>query len=162
MTVRAVAGRAGVHERTVHRHFPNERDLRAAVLQRLVEESGVTVEGMRLDDLPGHVEQLFCYLGSFSSPPAQRPDAAMVDLDERRTAALLTTVREGTDNLSESDQQVLAALLDVPWGLPTYRRLTDGWGLDATQAARSVAWLLSLITDAVGQGRLPGSADRDR
>jgi AcrR family transcriptional regulator len=49
LTVRDVAARAGVHERTVHRHFTTERDLRAAVLQRLIEEAGVTVEGMRLD-----------------------------------------------------------------------------------------------------------------
>jgi AcrR family transcriptional regulator len=87
ITVRAVATRAGVHERTVHRHFATERDLRAAVLQRMVEEAGVTVEGLRLDDLPSHVSQLFAYLSSFSTASAREPDGVLVALDERRKAA---------------------------------------------------------------------------
>ena len=39
LTVRAVANRAGVNERTVYRYFGNERGLRDAVMHRL-EEGG--------------------------------------------------------------------------------------------------------------------------
>jgi AcrR family transcriptional regulator len=156
VTVRAVAERAGVHERTVHRHFPSETDLRAALLQRLIEESGVVVEGMRLEDLPRHVEQLFGYLASFGSPAPPKPDAALAELDERRTAALLATVREAAGDVHDDELRRTAALIDVLWGLPTYRRLIDDWGLDAADAAQSVGWLLNLMTDAVRGGRLPG------
>src|ERR1700683_2616023 len=38
LTVRAVAERAGVSERTVYRHFGNERGLSDAVMHRLEEE----------------------------------------------------------------------------------------------------------------------------
>jgi AcrR family transcriptional regulator len=162
ITVRAVAQRAGVHERTVYRHFATESELRGAVLQRLIEESGVTVEGMRLDDLPGHVDQLFRYLASFSAPQAERPDRALADLDERRTSALLATVRDSATGLAESDQRLVAALIDVLWGLPTFRRLIDDWGLDVGEAARSVGWLLDLLSEAVRTGNGPGSADDDR
>jgi AcrR family transcriptional regulator len=155
VTVRAVAARAGVHERTVHRHFATERDLRAAVLQRLLEESGVTVEGMRLDDLPGHVEQLFDYLSSFSSSTERPPDPALLALDERRKAAILTTVSGDAKGLSEAEQRLAAAMIDVLWGLPTYRRLINGWGLDGREAARGVNWLIGLITDAIRDGRRP-------
>jgi AcrR family transcriptional regulator len=162
VTVREVAERAGVHERTVHRHFSTERDLRGAVLQRLVDESGVTVEGMRLEDLPGHVQQLFGYLGSFASTAPTRPDSALAELDERRTQALLDTVRDAASQATDAELRRIAALVDVLWGLPTYRRLIDGWGLDAKQAADSVGWLIELLTEAVREGRRPGSADDDR
>jgi AcrR family transcriptional regulator len=155
VTVRAVAARAGVHERTVHRHFATERDLRAAVLQRLLEESGVTVEGMRLEDLPGHVEQLFDYLASFSSSTERPPDPALLALDERRKAAILATVSVDAKGLCDHEQRLAAAMIDVLWSLASYRRLINGWGLDAAEAARGVNWLISLITDAIRGGRRP-------
>jgi AcrR family transcriptional regulator len=167
VTVRAVAARAEVHERTVHRHFATERDLRAAVLQRLIDESGVTIEGMRLEDLPGHVEQLFDYLASFSSPNEREPDAVLVALDERRKAATLATVAAAAEQLSDDDQRLAAAMIDVLWGLPTYQRLLNGWGLDAAEAANGVNWLIRLLTDAIRTGdgprqSTPGSTNRDR
>ena len=51
LTVRAVAERAGVNERTVYRHFGNERGLRDAVMHRLEEEAGIDLEGMQLGDI---------------------------------------------------------------------------------------------------------------
>jgi AcrR family transcriptional regulator len=156
LTVRDVASRAGVHERTVHRHFATERDLRAAVLQRLIEESGVTVEGMRLADVPQHVEQLFGYLSGFSSAQRREPDSLFVALDQRRKAALLQTVSQGAKGLSESETRLVAAMIDALWGMPTYNRLTGDWGLDADEAARGVNWLVGLLTDAVRKGRGPG------
>lgn len=161
LTVREVAARAGVHERTVHRHFAAERDLRAAVLQRLIEEAGVTVEGMRLHDVPVHVEQLFDYLAGFSSAPRREPDAVFVALDQRRKAALLDTVGASAPDLSEDERRLVAAMIDALWGMPTYNRLTGDWGLDAKEAARGVTWLLRLLTEAVESRRGP-SADEDR
>lgn len=163
LTVRAVAVGAGVHERTVHRHFATERALRAAVLQRLLQESGVTVEGMRLDELPHHIDQLFTYLSSFSSSTERPPDLVLAELDARRKAAIIATVdAESAAGLSVEDRQLAAAMIDVLWGLPSYRRLINGWELDAAEAARGVKWLIALVTDAVRDGRGPGSADQDR
>jgi AcrR family transcriptional regulator len=153
VTMREVARRAGVHERTVHRHFATEHDLRAALLQRLIEESGVTVEGMRLADLPGHVKQLFEYLASFSSTSVNEPDPVLHALDERRKAATVATVRNEGQRLSEADQLLAAAMLDVLWSVATYQRLIGGWGLDAADAVRGVNWLIELLSDAIRNGR---------
>lgn len=157
LTVREVAARAGVHERTVHRHFATERDLRGAVLQRLIDEAGVTVEGMRLDEVPQHVARLFDYLAGFSSTPRREPDALFLELDRRRKAALLDTVSEGAGGLTEDETRLAAAMIDALWGLTTYNRLTADWGLNATEAARGVNWLVGLLIDAVKSGRGPSA-----
>src|SRR5438309_9999328 len=49
LTARAAARRAGVHERTVYRHFATEKDLRDAVMARVEPEAGGASEGLRLE-----------------------------------------------------------------------------------------------------------------
>ena len=48
LTFRSVAERAGVGERTVYRHFPTERHLHDAVMQRLESEAGISYEDVDL------------------------------------------------------------------------------------------------------------------
>lgn len=122
----------------------------------------MTVEGMRLGDLPAHIDQLFDYLSSFSSSAERPPDPALAALDDRRKAAIVATVDAEATALSDSDRQLAAAMIDVLWGLPSYRRLINGWELDAAEAARGVKWIIGLIAAAVRDGRGPGSADEDR
>jgi AcrR family transcriptional regulator len=51
VTIRAVAERAGVNERTVYRHFPNERALRDVVMQRFESEAGIDLDELTLAGL---------------------------------------------------------------------------------------------------------------
>ena len=51
LTFRSVAERAGVGERTVYRHFPTERHLHDAVMQRLESEAGISYENVDLGNL---------------------------------------------------------------------------------------------------------------
>src|ERR1700694_2000406 len=51
LTLKAVAERAGVGERTVYRHFPTERHLHAAVMQRLESGAGMSYEDGDLTNL---------------------------------------------------------------------------------------------------------------
>ena len=51
LTFKSVAGRAGVGERTVYRHFPTERHLHDAVMQRLDHDAGITYEDVDLANL---------------------------------------------------------------------------------------------------------------
>lgn len=155
LTVRAVAAKAGVHERTVHRHFATERELRAAIVQRLLVESGVSIDGVRLEEVPQHVEQLYTYLSSFSTGAGPRTEPAVDDIDTRRRAAILAMVRADAEALTQEQQHLAAAVLDVLWGVASYQRLSGGWDLDAADAARGVNWLIGLMTDAIKDGRGP-------
>ena len=75
LTVRSVAARAGVNERTVYRYFATERELRDAVLIRLEEEAGVSLEGLSLEDVPDITARILEYVSSFplatSHPPGR-------------------------------------------------------------------------------------------
>lgn len=157
LTIRAVAERAGVHERTVYRHFPAEQDLRAAVVQRLEQEAGVHVEGIGLDQVADHVVDLFRYLSSFSSS-AERPlDASLAAMDQKRKDAILAAVTAAAPDWSEADRLLAAAMLDVLWGVPSYRRLVSGWGLESAEALRGTTWVIDLVAEAVHAGRPPAA-----
>jgi len=84
LTVRAVAARAGVNERTVYRYFANERELRDAVMQRLSEEAGVHVDGLRLDDVPDLTARMLEYASSFPLEPRTARDPTVAATNERQ------------------------------------------------------------------------------
>ena len=59
LTFRAVAQQAEVGERTVYRHFPNERGLHDAIMERLGEEAGVDYETLTLPGVSEVASRLF-------------------------------------------------------------------------------------------------------
>jgi AcrR family transcriptional regulator len=155
LTVRAVAQRAGVNERTVYRHFSSERELHEAVMRRLQDEAGDPLDGLALDDLPAAVDRLFSYLASFATAPRPTSDPTFAAIDERRRAALVAAVAPSTDGWSATEREMAAALLDVLWGVPAYERLVAVWGLDPDDAGRAVSGLVALLVDAIRAGRRP-------
>ena len=157
LTVQAVAARAGVHERTVYRHFPTEQDLRDALVHRLEVESGVRVEGLTVADLDSYVTQLFRYLSSLSTSSDRPADPSLVAIDQRRKDAILVAVTAAVPDWSDADRRLAAALVDVLWGVPAYRRLTSGWGLDSAEATRGVKWLIALVVSAIREDRPPAA-----
>ena len=102
LTFRSVAERAGVGERTVYRHFPTERHLHDAVMQRLESEAGISYEDVDLDNLGAVTARVFASLQRFAvreSVDAPR-DPTFVGVDARRREALLravTDIRAGLD-----------------------------------------------------------------
>src|ERR1700754_2557883 len=134
LTYRAVAERAGVGERTVYRHFPTERHLHDAVMQRLEAEAGISYEDVDLHNLCEVTARVFASLQRFSvreSVDTPR-DPTFVGVDARRRDALLRTVAASVPDWSEAEQRMTAGLLDVLWNLPTYERLVGVWGVDGT------------------------------
>ena len=155
LTVRAVAQRAGVNERTVYRHFSSERELHEAVIRRLQEEVGDPLDGLTLDGFGDVVAQLFAYLASFAASPRQTTDPTFVAVDERRRQALVAAVEPGTAAWSDADRELAAALLDALWSVPTYERLVGVWGLDTERATEAVTGLISLLVRSIQEGRRP-------
>jgi AcrR family transcriptional regulator len=151
LTYRAVAERAGVGERTVYRHFPTERHLHDAVMQRLEAEAGVSYEDVDLKNLAEVTARVFASLQRFSvGQSTQEPsDPTFVSVDERRRRAVLRAVSAAAPGWSDSQRRVTAGLLDVLWNLPSYQRLVCAWGIDGTDATRAVEWLMAKVVEAI-------------
>jgi AcrR family transcriptional regulator len=157
LTFRSVAERAGVGERTVYRHFPTERHLHDAVMQRLESEAGISYEEVDLDNLGAVTARVFASLQRFSvreSVDAPR-DPTFVGVDSRRRDAVLRAVRDGAPAWSDTQQRVTAGLLDVLWNLPSYERLVGVWGLDGDDATDAVTWLMTKVIDAIADDAPP-------
>lgn len=155
LTVRAVAERAGVNERTVYRYFGNERGLRDAVMHRLEQESGIELEGMRLEDIADIAARIFEHVSSY--PLASKPplDPTLIDANQRQRSALFGALDDWTAEWPRSDRTSVAALLDVLWSVAAYERFVSDWQMDSDQAVRTVVWAIGLVQDAVRKGRRP-------
>jgi AcrR family transcriptional regulator len=155
LTVRAVAARSEVNERTVYRYFPSERALRDAVLVRLEQESGVELDGMRLEDVADVTARMFEYVSSFPLAPRTPPDPTVLAANQRQRDALLSAVTAAARTSSPADRTIAAAMLDVLWSVVSYERLVAEWELDPEDAIRGLTWVIGLVEDAVRAGRHP-------
>lgn len=154
LTVRAVASRAGVNERTVYRYFGSERGLRDAVMHRQEEEAGIDLAGMELGDIADVATQIFDHVSTYPMEPRSPLDPTLVDANQHRDAllgAIATRAKGGT----EEDQLVAAALFDVLWSVASYERLVADWQIDHERATEGLSWVIGLVAQAVAEGRWP-------
>ena len=158
VTVRAVAEQAGVSERTVFRHFENERGLRDAVMRRLEEQAGIDLGHLDADAVPTAVARAIEAIAAHPLPPKGPLDPTLSDASRRQHAALLAALAPHTEGWSDRDRTVAAGVLDVLWGLATYERLAADWDLTAADAAAGAAWVAALVVEAVQSGRRPPPA----
>jgi len=155
VTIRAVATRAGVHERTVYRHFANERALHDAVLHHLEQEAGIDLATMRLDDIAEVTTRMFRTLSSWAAPTRKKLDPALVEARGRLHESLLTAVSQQASRWSIPERTTAAAVLDVLWSVASYERLVSDWELDHDHATRAITWVIGLVEDAVRRGQRP-------
>jgi AcrR family transcriptional regulator len=156
VTIRAVAERAGVNERTVYRHFANERALRDAVMQRLEEEVGIDLARLRLDDVGEAAARIVRHVATYPSTGRPPLDPTLAEANRRQHEALLAAVAEHAPGWTPADRTAAAAVLDVLWGVPSYERLVRDWGLDPEEAIRAVTWVIGLVRAAILRGDRPG------
>jgi AcrR family transcriptional regulator len=155
LTVRAVAERAGVTERTVYRYFATERELRDAVLARLEEESGIAVEGLALDDVAAVTARMLEYVSSFPLAARSPRDDTVAAANARQRASLLQAVEPHSVGWSPDDRNVAAAVLDVLWSVVSYERMVVDWQLTPEEAIRGLTWTIGLVEAAVRAGAPP-------
>jgi AcrR family transcriptional regulator len=160
VTIRAVAERAGVNERTVYRHFANERALRDAVMQRLEQEVGIDLGELSLDDFADAAARIFRFVASHRHDERLPLDATLVEANRRQHDALLAAVKAHADRWTSSDRTVAAAMLDVLWAIGSYERLVNDWQLDGDDAIRGISWVIGLVEEAVRDGRRPARKGR--
>lgn len=155
LTMRAVAERAGVNERTVYRHFTNERGLRDAVMHRVEEQAGIDLASLRLEDITGVAERIFATVATHPLSPRPPLDPTLTEASHRQRAALLRALGPHTEAWTDADRTTAAAMFDVLWGVAPYERLVADWGLDSYQAVAGITWVIGLIEEAVREGRRP-------
>lgn len=156
LTIRSVAERAGVTERTVYRYFPGERDLRDAVLTRLEEEAGVDLAELRLDDLRAFTTRILRFVSSFPlEARGSTRDPTLEAAHTRQRETLTAIVAPATEGWPEADRTIAAAVLDVLWSVTSYERLVADWGLGPDEAIRAVTWVMGLVEDAVRHDHRP-------
>ena len=155
LTMRAVADRAGVNERTVYRHFTNERGLRDAVMRQMEEQAGIDLTALRLADIVDVARRILATVSTHPLPSNPPLDPTLSEASQRQRAALLRALGPDTEGWSDDDRTLAAAMFDVLWGVAPYERLVTEWGLDSEQAAAGITWVISLIEAAVRDGRRP-------
>ena len=155
LTIRGVAARAGVNERTVFRHFANERALRDAVMHRLEDDSGVDLAQLRLDGIRHATVRMLELVGSHPLEPRPELDPTLADASRRQHEALLHAVEEATSGWNAADRTLAAAMFDVLWSVSSYERLVADWQLEGEEAIRGITWLMGLVEQAVADGHRP-------
>ena len=155
LTIRGVAERAGVNERTVYRHFANERALRDAVMHRLEEQSGVTLDELGLEGIGDATARIFRLVAAY--PPGPRPalDPTLAEANRRQHEALLGAVEERAQRWPAADRTLAAAMFDVLWAVASYERLVVDWHLDRDDAIRAITWVIGLLEQAISEDRRP-------
>jgi AcrR family transcriptional regulator len=159
LTIRAVAKRAGVNERTVYRHFENERGLRDEVMRRLEQKAGIDLTELRLEDVADVTARILGTVSAHPLPARAPMDPTLSETGGRTREALRRVVAEKTEGWSESDQQVAAGMIDVLWAVAAYERLAVDWQLDQEQATSGITWVVRLIEEAIRDGRRPGGPE---
>jgi AcrR family transcriptional regulator len=149
LTIRAVADKAGVNERTVYRHFVNEQGLRDAVMHEFEEQAGIDLRGMQLEDVADVMARIFAHVSSYPPDARQPLDPTLLDAKERQHEALLAAVEAHAKTWSEADRTAAAAVLDVLWGVASYERMVVDWQLEPTEAIRGISWVIGLIRRAI-------------
>jgi AcrR family transcriptional regulator len=161
VTIRAVAERAGVNERTVYRHFSNERALRDAVMHQLEQAVGIDLSSLRLGDVGDASARILRHVARY--PQDGRPvlDPTLAEASRRQREALLAAVEDGTEQWSAKDRTLAAAVLDLFWAVGSYERLVGDWNLEPEEAIRGIRWVVGLVEDAIGNDERPPRSRRD-
>ena len=155
LTVRAVAERAGVNERTVYRHFGNERGLRDAVMRRLEKDAGVDLDSLRLGNIAEVTARILEHGSGYPLERRGPVDPTLTDAAQRQHEALLQAVAARTNAWSGAERIAAAAVLDVLWSLGSYERLVVDWHLEREEAISALTWVIGLVEEAIGTGRRP-------
>jgi AcrR family transcriptional regulator len=155
LTVRAVADRAGVNERTVYRHFTNERGLRDAVMHRLEQRAGIDLDELQLGGIVDVARRIFTTVASHPLERQPPLDPTLTAASRREREALLRALGPHAAGWTEVDRSVAAAMFNVLWRVAVYEHLAVDWGLDEDEAIGGITWVIGLIEDAVREGRAP-------
>ncbi|MYM64046.1 TetR/AcrR family transcriptional regulator [Pseudomaricurvus sp. HS19] len=161
LTCKAVSERAGISERTVYRHFSTERHLRDAIMQELMQQTGINLEQIELQNFAAITTHVVENFATFAVPRTTVEDPTLLSIAEARREALLQAVQRATPNWTHRDQTMAAALLDQFWSPMPFESMTADWGMDLQQTITAITWVIKLINDAINSNNQPGASSGD-
>lgn len=154
-SMREVAARADVSERTVYYHFPN----RQALLDGLAEwvddrlrERSLQADPRDIEDVPGRIAAIFAVFDDLGAPARAmaRLSAARgirSDAYRARTEAFRNRFADVLDPLPEDQAARCFALIRHIVSSTTWLTLRDEFDLDGQDAADAIAWALETLLD---------------
>jgi AcrR family transcriptional regulator len=146
LTIREVAERAGVNERTVYRHFG---------MHRIEQEAGLHLAVMQLEDVATVASSILEHVSSYPLESCPPLDPTLTEASQRQRQALLDAVAARADRWTPGDRAVAAAMFDVLWSVASYERLVVDWRLDRQRAIRGITWVIGLVEQAIRTGDHP-------
>lgn len=155
VTIKAVAERAGVNDRTVYRHFANEEALRDAVMHLLEQQVGVDLADLELAGVADATARMFRHIAGYPRDAAPALDPTLAEANRRQHDALLSAVKAHADKWPTADRTLAAAMLDLMWAVSSYERLVRDWNLDTDEAVRGMTWVIGLVETAIRDGVRP-------
>jgi AcrR family transcriptional regulator len=155
VTVRAVAERAGISERTVYRHFGSEKGLRDALMERHQQQAGIDLSAVGIADLADVAARVLRFVSDYPKQPQPPLDPTLHETDRRRRSALLRAVTESAPDRSAEEHLRAAALVDLIWSISSYERLLSGWQMDDDTAIDTVRWGIGLVVAAMAAPQPP-------
>ena len=159
----AIAAQAGIHRRTVFRHFASKDELLAAFWPWLNQRIGASIKPETPRDVIDGPRQAF--------PLFDRHETAMRAALHSRTGR---EMRMGTvparrknfgaalapalASLPAGEARKVEALAHLLYSASAWEVLKDYGGLSGTQAGETASWALQLILSAIGDGETPADA----
>lgn len=169
VSVREIAERAGVSQRTIYNHFPDRQALLDGLAQVIDEEFSRfdIAEPDTLDDFRDVMPGAFRALAS-----NERMVQAYVMLAigaraqagarQRRTERLAGILRRELPIDAGSGQvEAITGVMRLLFSATAFYQLTNDHGLAPDRAGRTIQWVLDLVIDELEAGRLP-DLDTDR
>lgn len=161
-SIENVAKRAGVAHRTVYNYFGSREGLIDALSEWIDEkwaEQGGIIVPRALEELPSAVQTNFGVFEEHSNlaevlarlDPADRVTAAQ----ERRSQVFSKVVGSENPELSQEQQESVAAVLRQIASVRNWYYLTRVQGLSATTAGIIAAWAVEQVLMALDRGDFP-------
>lgn len=157
VSIRALAERAGVSERTVYRYFPDREALHEGLADHLNERSETRRLELALRDLDELVAVSPTMFDAFDEVADEMRAVALLRVapdqlsdDQRRRTELFGSLVAGTfpDLDGDARHRLLAAIRAIA-GSHTWMRLRDEFGMTGRESGELVSWMLEALVARV-------------
>lgn len=159
-SMRAVADRASVSERTVYHHFPNRQALLdgfTAWVDEQLRERRLQIDPRDIEDLPGRIAAIFRAFDDIGAPARAMARLSAADgmrsaEYRERTEAFRERLAELLEPLPDEEAERCFALIRHIVSSTTWLTLRDEFGLSPDDTARAIAWALETLLEDLRRG----------